>query len=83
VREFLSDQLFMDKYILSPSDLMHSLGVAAQNLIDSDMFEKALPVASLLEYLSSDICRSKVLTAKARLLKAIALTEIGYINEAY
>ena len=36
-----------------------------------------------MEYLAFDIARSKVLTVKARLLKAIALTEIGYVNEAY
>lgn len=47
------------------------------------MFEKALPVASLMEYISSDICKSKIMVAKSRTLKAIALTEIGYINEAY
>lgn len=36
-----------------------------------------------MEYISSDITKSKQITIKARILKAIALTEIGYINEAY
>ena len=36
-----------------------------------------------MEYIAHDITKSKVLTVKARVLKAIALTEIGYINEAY
>lgn len=36
-----------------------------------------------MEYIACDIVKSRVLTVKARLLKAIALTEIGYINEAY
>lgn len=83
LREFLSDQLFADKYIITPSEILHTLGVATQALIDADLFEKALPLASLMEYVANEIAKSKVLTIKARLLKAIALIEIGYINEAY
>jgi hypothetical protein len=51
--------------------------------MDAELYEKALPLASLMEYIASEISRSKVLTVKARLLKALALTEIGYLNEAY
>jgi hypothetical protein len=36
-----------------------------------------------MEYLACDITKSKVLTVKARLLKIVALIEIGYLNEAY
>ena len=36
-----------------------------------------------MEYIASDITRSKVLTIKARLLKATALVEIGNLNEAF
>jgi hypothetical protein len=36
-----------------------------------------------MEYIASEVTRSKVLTVKARVTKAIAMTEIGYINEAY
>ena len=42
-----------------------------------------MPLASLMEYLATDITKSKILAVKARILKAIALTEIGYINEAF
>ncbi len=73
----------MDKYIITPSELIHTIGQTTQSLIDADLFEKAIPLATLMEYIASDITRSKVLTVKARLLKALALTEIGYINEAY
>jgi len=82
-REFLGEDLFSDKYVLTASDLIYTLSVAAQSLIDSDLFEKALPLLSLMEYLASDIVKSKVLTLKARILKGIALVEIGYLNEAY
>lgn len=36
-----------------------------------------------MEYLAADVTRSKVLTVKARLLRAVALVELGYINEAF
>jgi|LauGreDrversion4_2_1035121.scaffolds.fasta_scaffold602437_1 hypothetical protein len=47
------------------------------------MPEKSIAVSSLMEYIASDISRSKILTVKSRILKAIGLTEIGYLNEAY
>jgi hypothetical protein len=46
------------------------------------LFEKALPLAALMEYLAADVTRSQILTVKARLMRSIALAEIGYINEA-
>jgi len=36
-----------------------------------------------MEYLALNIVKSNVLTLKARITKAIALVELGYINEAY
>ena len=42
-----------------------------------------LPLAALMEYLALKIVKSNVLTVKARVTKAIALVELGYINEAY
>jgi hypothetical protein len=35
-----------------------------------------------MEYLAKKVTRSKVLTVKARLLKATALVELGYINQS-
>jgi hypothetical protein len=35
-----------------------------------------------MEYIASDITRSRVLVVKARVFKAIALVNLGYINEA-
>lgn len=40
-------------------------------------------MAALMEYTASDITRSKILTVKARLMRATALVELGYINEAF
>jgi hypothetical protein len=36
-----------------------------------------------MEFISSLITRSSVLTVKARISKALALVELGYLNEAY
>jgi hypothetical protein len=52
-------------------------------LLDADLPERSIAVSSLMEYIASDISKSKLLTVKSRLLKAIGLTEIGFINEAY
>ena len=41
-----------------------------------------MPLAALMEYLASDITRSKLLTIKARILKTNALAELGLINAA-
>jgi len=57
------------------------LAVSSQALLDQGLFHKALPLAALMEYIASDVARSKVLTVKARLLKAAALVELGNLNE--
>ena len=80
-REFMSRGLFTDQYVLQPSELLHTLAVSSQALIDQGLFHKALPLAALMEYIASDVARSKVLTVKARLLKASALVELGNLNE--
>jgi hypothetical protein len=81
-REFMGRDLFTDKHVLQPSELLHTIGVSTQQLIDQGLFDKALPLAALMEFIAGDVTRSKVLTVKARLLKATALVELGYINEA-
>lgn len=75
-------ELFTDQNVLQPSELLHTLAVSTQALVDLCLFHKALPLAALMEYLARDVTRSKVLTVKARLVKATALVELGYINEA-
>lgn len=62
---------------------MNTLSSTVQSLIDADLHDKALPLASLMEYIAYDIAKSRVLTVKARALKALCLGEIGYLNEAY
>jgi len=81
--EFGSNGLFTDQLVLQPSELLHTISMVAQTLIDECLFHKALPLAALMEYVASDITRSKILTVKARLLKASSLLELGYVNEAF
>jgi hypothetical protein len=42
----------------------------------------ALPVVSIMEYISYQITKSAVLVTKARVLKAIVAINCGYLNEA-
>lgn len=80
-REFMGKNLFTDQFILQPSELLHTLAVTSQSLIDQGLFHKAVPLAALMEYIACEITRSKVLTVKARLLKATCLVELGSVNE--
>jgi hypothetical protein len=80
--EFMGRDLFTDQNVLQPSELLHTLAVSTQALIDQSLFHQSLPLAALMEYLAKNVTRSKVLTVKARLLKATALVELGYINQS-
>lgn len=51
--------------------------------MDHEHFHSVLPLCSLLEYLCLHVTKSRVLLVKARVTKATALIELGYLNEAY
>lgn len=75
--------IFTDKQILQPNELLHTLHVVSQTLLDMERFDQAVPLCSLMEYVAGYVTKSKVLVTKARLTKAMALVEAGYLNEAY
>ena len=75
--------LFVDKQILQPSELLHASSVIAQSLIDLDQHHLSMPVCSLMEYIAQNVAKSTILVTKARVTKATALVELGYINEAF
>jgi hypothetical protein len=75
--------VFEDKQILQPNEVLNSVHYIAQTLIDMDKFDAAVPLCSLMEYIAGYVTKSKVLVTKARLTKAVALVETGYINEGY
>ena len=48
-----------------------------------EQYHQVLPLASLMEYIAHSVTKSSVLVTKARISKALALVELGYINEAF
>ena len=52
-------------------------------MFDLEQYHQVLPLASLMEYIALNITKSSILVVKARVFKALALTELGYINQAY
>ncbi len=63
--------------------MLHTLYVACSQQIDLENYHTVLPLTALMEYLAIYVVKSNVLTLKARATKAIALIELGLINEAY
>ena len=52
-------------------------------LIDYDFSLKALPLLTLMDYIATDILRSPFYSVRAKIIKSIALSSIGYLNESY
>ena len=81
--EFLPDvDIFDDKEALSPIELLNALESTSDYLIDFENYVKALPLLTLMEYISIDIVRSDSHMIKSRILKSIALSNLGYFNES-
>ena len=51
-------------------------------LIDYEMYERVLPLATLMNYTATDIVKSTSYIIKARVLKGIALSCLGYFSYA-
>ena len=84
MREILKGELnlFDNKDALNSGDLIFALESVSTYLIDFEEYEKVLPVATLMEYVSSDICYSHESLIKSRIFKGIALAELGYIDQS-
>lgn len=65
------------------SDLALAAEYFSLNIIDRGLWVDALPTLTLLEFISAEYLWNVSLTAKARLLKSIALTHIGYPDPAF
>jgi len=74
--------VFQDKQVLQPSEVLHCVQTVAQALLDLEVFPQVLPLCSLMEYVAQNVVKSAILVTKARVLKANALIEIGYIDQA-
>lgn len=75
--------LFNDMQVIQPSELLHTLYVNLTTMHDLENYHQVLPLASLMEFVALRITKSSVLVTKARISKALALVELGYVNEAY
>ncbi|EAR94374.2 hypothetical protein TTHERM_00049190 (macronuclear) [Tetrahymena thermophila SB210] len=79
----LKENIFKDPWTLDPVETLLSMERLAWNLIDNEMSLKALPPLCLMDYIATDVCQSAFYSVRAKIMKSIALANIGYINESY
>jgi hypothetical protein len=85
IREFFvghKERLFTDRQALSPSDLIYGLEIVCQFLIDYEMYEKVLPLATLMDFVSTDLTKSTHYMIKARIFKSLVQCRLGYIHQS-
>jgi hypothetical protein len=83
MKEFLPNiALMTDRQVMQPIDLLSGLDMMSEMLIDYELYEKVLPCATLMNYVASDIAKTPSYVVKARVLKGIALCNLGYIAES-
>jgi len=75
--------LFSDENIINSSVLISALQKMSFKLLDREEFAKALPLLTFFEYIALEVVQSDKLVAQARLMKGVALANLGYINEAW
>lgn len=74
MKKLLPDvDLLSDPQPLQPIDLLNGLEIIQEMLIDYEMYEKVLPLATLMNYVATDLVKSTPYMVKARVLKGIAL----------
>ena len=83
MREFLPEiNLLIDKQVMQPMDLLNGLEMMSEMLIDYEMYERVLPLATLMNYVATDLVKTTPYMIKSRVLKGIALCHLGYISQA-
>ncbi|CAD8200548.1 unnamed protein product [Paramecium pentaurelia] len=81
-KEVAIGNIFNDRYVLDPAELALSCERCAWLLLDRDEALRAVPLINLLGELSNRL-QSNFYSVRAKLLRSIALSSIGYINQAY
>ncbi|EDV29741.1 uncharacterized protein TRIADDRAFT_52451 [Trichoplax adhaerens] len=74
--------LFSDYFRCDGSSLLGALRYVAYELTRSNYQLRAFPVLILYQYLATYICRDAKAAVEARILRIIALTDLGYYTEA-
>ncbi len=77
-----NSNLFTSNDNLKPTDLLISLIDLSEVLIAYNDYELVLPVLALAEHISCDVIKSTNYLMKTRILKTIALADLGLISEA-
>jgi hypothetical protein len=75
--------MFEDQWICNPIELALSCIWHANLLIDKEEYLKAIPFTVLSDYLSTDILMSPYYSIRSKILKSIAISNLGYLNDAY
>jgi len=83
MKEFLPDiTLLTEKQMIKPVDLLSGLDIMSEMLIDYQLYSRVLPLATLMNYVATDLVKTISFSIKARVLKGIALCHLGYISES-
>jgi hypothetical protein len=75
-------KLMADTKVLKPVDLLMALEMMSEMLIDYEMYERVLPLATIMVYVATDLVESNPYVVKGKILKAIACCHLGYITQA-
>ena len=83
MKEFLPDtELLSDKQVILPIDLLSGLDIMCEMLLDYGLYERILPCATLMNYVATDVVKTIPYMVKAKVLKGIALCNLGYISQS-
>ena len=83
MKEFLPNiEVIEDEEAIKIIELLWALEVTSEIMIDYEMYERSLPLLTLMDYICTDIIKSIPNVIKARILKCIACWKLGYIHES-
>ncbi len=75
--------IFADRYRCNSRATIDALEFIGMELTASGYFLEALPVLAMYEHVARDTARSVTHTVHARLLRAKALSQLGFLSETY
>jgi hypothetical protein len=83
LKELLKNEdIFENKEVLDPIESLLGFENIAWMLIDYNYHLKALPMLTLMDYISTEILQNPYYSIRAKTLKSVALSQISLINES-
>lgn len=73
---------FADQVTVNLSELLNSCEYVSWGMIDIGKAVNILPAATLMDYVATDIVKHTSYSMRAKLIKSIALADIGMLREA-